>query len=306
MGLHLNNWMKAIKDEVLLKDVVIAGSHNSATYGMIGLARCQDGTHAEQFALGVRYFDLRTKVVRGKSYVSHNVKGLPFDVIVKDLKNVLDNIGDEFIILDLREYRLRDCRPQMPEVMQKMRAAKPHDIDDLFEKYLLPEKHALTDFDIATLSMNEVRKSGKKYILLNAHKSYKFSCDTVFDFPWGMFLHGKTIEDFIAKKTQCVLDIEPEGFFGLQTQLTPNPITKIGLRNPETMERMFKPYFANWMRALAANPQALKKLNIIANNSMTAGTYKQAEILRMNLLKNNIKEEFVEEFEAMVNAYGLH
>jgi hypothetical protein len=273
---------------------------------MAGIARCQDGTLAEQFALGVRYFDIRSKIKKGKSYASHNLTGLPYDIIFNDLGKAVDAAEGEFLILDIREYRLRDCRPQNTRDMQKKRAGKVCDIDDLVEKYLSPQKYALTDFDINTLTMEDIRKSGKRYLFLNAHKSYKYSCDTVFDFPWGMFLHGNTMEQFIINKTKSLEVAEPLGLFGLQAQLTPNPITKIGFKNPDTFERKFKPYFAKWMRDLSANPEILKKLNIIADNSMTTGTYKQAEILRMNLLKNNVKEEHVKAFEAMVNAYCLH
>jgi len=58
-----NNWMSGIKDETLMRNLSIPGTHDSATKGVRDItahwARTQSLTISEQLELGVRYLDIR-------------------------------------------------------------------------------------------------------------------------------------------------------------------------------------------------------------------------------------------------------
>jgi 1-phosphatidylinositol phosphodiesterase len=54
------NWMSKLRDEVLLRDLTLPGSHDSgANANIIEGSRCQDLSIAEQLAAGVRFLDIR-------------------------------------------------------------------------------------------------------------------------------------------------------------------------------------------------------------------------------------------------------
>ena len=56
---NLNNWMKVVDDSTLVRDIIMPGSHDAATYECMFFDDTQDLSIYEQLGIGVRYFDLR-------------------------------------------------------------------------------------------------------------------------------------------------------------------------------------------------------------------------------------------------------
>ena len=65
---HLSNWMESISDNIPLRKIVIPGSHDSGTKGMLWPWQTQKYDIAEQLELGIRYFDIRVNKKRGKEF----------------------------------------------------------------------------------------------------------------------------------------------------------------------------------------------------------------------------------------------
>ena len=54
-----STWMGEIKEDTKLKNIVIPGSHDAGSYGMMPQARTQGHDIIDQLKSGARYFDLR-------------------------------------------------------------------------------------------------------------------------------------------------------------------------------------------------------------------------------------------------------
>ena len=65
-GKDYSSWMANIKDETLVNEIVMPGSHDAGSYGMVWLGETQQFNIDEQLQMGVRYFDLRVNKVEDK------------------------------------------------------------------------------------------------------------------------------------------------------------------------------------------------------------------------------------------------
>lgn len=83
------------------------GTHNSLSYlpcqwwlrPFAWMGRCQSLTLLEQYRMGVRYFDIRVKYVKGKTVSGHSL--LTYDVDIENVLYLLDNYGDCIVRLFL-------------------------------------------------------------------------------------------------------------------------------------------------------------------------------------------------------------
>ena len=288
-----NNWMKYIKDDVKLVDLIMPSAHNAGSYGLPLIACCQDGTIYEQFMYGVRHFCVRIDTNRkGEPHSCHSISmGVKLEEIMQDYKRVLEE-SDDFFIIDLREYYPIDLL-----IAQIKFKSNKQRVDELVAKYLSPEKYAFTEFeDINDVTMGDIRASGKRYILLNYRKEYEYSVDVPHIFPWKKSMYGSTPKNF-SKKCLSLLDTTPkEGLFWFQTQQTPNIGTLMGLTPPRCFDNMDRPYFPQIIKDIETVPSRLAKANIIAGDFMTRDYMKAKLILELNVKKGNVKEELVEEY----------
>ena len=67
----LEAWMKDVDDKMLVRNMLLPGTHDAATFAMYGdwmwtLARTQGGDIAEQWNRGIRCFDIRTRWLKDK------------------------------------------------------------------------------------------------------------------------------------------------------------------------------------------------------------------------------------------------
>ena len=289
------NWMSYRKDDAKITKIAMPGSHNSGTMGMIRFAECQKGSFYEQYKCGVRFFDIRLKMTKdGKLIVAHGLaKGMPAKCAFENLKAILAE-SDEFFIFGIKTYMNQKVGP----ITLKYKG-NSDETSRLIREYLSPEKYAFTDFEnICDVTMGDIRKSGKKYIIINKNKEYDYSCDCPMPDPWDAKVYGLRPDKF-AKEILKYFDLNIDGFFWLQTQQTPNPGTDNGMTNfPDDLERMSKPYFPQIISDIAKDPEKLRKVNIVAGDFMTADTSKAALILKLNLLKGIVKNELIGKYES--------
>ena len=288
------NWMSFIKDETKITQIVIPGAHNAGSYGMKKMAECQKDGVLSQFKHGVRQFCLRlSEDKNGEIMLAHGVtKGDLFENALKDLKEIIENYPSEILLLDIREYQPQKFGP----VTLKYKA----DVDKvnaMLTKYIDPEKNAFYDFDkIGDVTIGDIRKAGKRFILINEAESYRFSksCEQIL--PWDMKVNGMKAENFRIHATQFFDTCHTEGLYWFQTQQTPNPFTEVWLTTPLKLDESMRPFFHEIIDRIANTESYLSQANIIAGDFMTKDYMKSELILRLNLLKNNVKENAKEEY----------
>lgn len=287
-------WMSFINDDVKITEVVIPGAHNAGSYGMKKMAECQKDGVLTQFKYGMRQFCLRlSEGKNGEILLAHGItKGDLFENALKDIKEILENYPTEILLLDIREYQ-----PQKFGPITLKYKADPEKVDALLRKYINPEKYAYYDFDkISDVTIGDIRNSGKRFVLINEAKSYRFSkpCEQIT--PWDSKINGMKAENFRIHATDFFDTCHTDGLYWFQTQQTPNPFTEIGITPPYKLDESMRPYFREIIDKIANNENYLSQANIIAGDFMTRDYMKSELILRLNLLKNNVKEDLRETF----------
>ena len=283
-----DKWMSFIKDDVKLTSLVIPGAHNAGSYGMFRMAECQKDTLYTQFMYGIRHFCLRLNTdKKGRLVLSHGIsKGDLFEHVLGDIERVLKASPSEFLLLDIREYY-----PQQIGPFTLTYKAEKSAVDALLSRYIDPKRYAYTDFEhISDVTIGDLRRSGKRYILINDNEEYDYSrnCETIL--PWERDVNGAKAADFAAETLCFFDDYHTEGLYWFQTQQTPNPGTPIGLTTPIKLDNLLRPYFQGIIDGIAENPYYLQQANIIAGDFMTKDYMKSEAILRLNLLKDNVTE----------------
>ena len=290
------NWMSYIKDDVKITKMVMPGAHNAGSSGMARMGCCQSGDMYEQFACGVRHFCIRLDTdKKGRLILKHGVvKGKRFTIELENMRRMLAENDSEFFIFDIREYYTGKFGP-----FYMLYKADAKAVDALVREYLSPEKYAFTDFDdISTVTMGDIRKSGKRYLLYNYEKAYDYSVACPYIFPLDNRNYGLKAPNMI-KEAVTLFDLhQTEGFFWFQTQGTPNFKTEAGMRSPKKLDNDLRPYFKEFMGIIANNPHYLESANIIEGDFMSGDTMKAREILLLNILKNNVREDLIEEYRA--------
>ena len=166
--MFFRQWMSYLSDDAKLTQIVMPGAHNAGSYGMAPTACCQSDNLYRQVVSGVRHFCLRLDTI-GKGIVfSHGItKGDLFEHALRDFQKAMEDCPTEVFILDLREYY-----PQQVGPVTLRYKADPAQVDAILDKYISPEKYACCDFGhIRDLTIGDMRKSGKRYILLKDRKS---------------------------------------------------------------------------------------------------------------------------------------
>ena len=289
------DWMSCIKDEVKLTSLVIPGAHNAGSYGMRGIAECQSDNLFVQFEHGIRQFCLRLNTDRkGNIVLAHGVtKGDLFENALKDIKKALDMYPSEIILLDVREYY-----PQKFGPITLTYKADKSKVDELLEKYISPSANAFCDFEhISEVTLGDIRKSGKRYILINDNEDYKFSRNCEQILPWEKQVNGAKAEKFANETLRFFDDYKTDGLYWFQTQQTPNLGTEIGVTSPKKLDDELVKYFDVMIDGIASTPRYLERANIIAGDFMTRSFDKSRSILRLNLLKGNVKDDCIEKYE---------
>ncbi|MBR3818782.1 MAG: hypothetical protein IKJ41_06485 [Clostridia bacterium] len=299
--MFLKNWMSYISDDAKITKLAMPGSHNSGTMGMSKLAKCQNGSLYEQYAHGVRAFDIRLKAdKKGRLFIGHGIMtGMPAELAFESLKMILNECGDEFFVISMITYMNQKIGP-----FKLSYNGNSAETSRLIREYLSPEKYALTDYgDINELTLGDIRKSGKKYIIINGNKEYDYSVDCPYHDPWNSYVYGYKPEKFAKEILKYITEKEYDGFVRFQTQQTPNPGTENGWTKwPDDLDDMIRPYFNQIIDDVAADPEKLEKINIIGGDFMCRDNMKANKILSLNLLKGMVKEELKNEYKEAISS----
>ncbi len=297
--MFLKNWMSYISDDAKITKIAMPGSHNSATMGMSKFAKCQNGSLYEQYAHGVRAFDIRLKAdKKGNLFIAHGImKGMPAELAFESLKMIL-NESDEFLIITVMTYMNQKIGP-----ISLSYNGNSSETSRLIREYLSPEKYALTDIEnIGELTLGDIRKAGKKYVIINKNKEYDYSVDCSYTDPWDSVVYGYKPAKFAKEILKYLKEIETDGFLRFQTQQTPNLGTENGWTKwPDDLDDMIRPYFAQIIDDVAADPVMLERVNIVSGDFMCRDKMKANKTLSLNLLKGIVKEELLAEFEAAIS-----
>ncbi len=281
----LKHWMKDLKDDVPLTSVVMPGSHNAGSYSMSVLSRCQDKNLYEQALFGVRQFSIRLDTVAKKIVMAHSVsKGDTFENVLKDIQKALDELPDEFFILDICEYPALHIGPLTIRF-----TAEASQIDRLLEEYIFPSRYAFTDFsDISKVTVGDMRRSGKRYILYNKDSAYHCSKNFEYSSPWCQETYSEKTEVFVKEILKRLDKDQKNGIYCFQTQQTPAPFSKIGMKSPKKLNDALIVHFKTLIDGIKNSPERLSKINIISGDFMT-----DTEKCRLIVSLNNDKGNFV-------------
>lgn len=94
MHLDLKNWMAELSDDLLLSEITLPGTHDSATQfvSFSDMARCQDKSIYDQLRLGTRFLDIRLKRVGGSLQAVHSTANCRIEENPKSAKLCLEDI----------------------------------------------------------------------------------------------------------------------------------------------------------------------------------------------------------------------
>jgi len=121
-------WMSCIRDDARMIDLVIPGSHDSATYSMRGFAgpfaQTQHCDLRAQLECGIRYLDLRVTWSRGRPTIVHNfITGHATDSLLRtQVAPFVRRFPSEVVILDFQELAPRCRRPVIEQLREHLDA----------------------------------------------------------------------------------------------------------------------------------------------------------------------------------------
>lgn len=285
------DWMKEIKDETYLHQVVIPGSHDAGSSGMNWLGETQNYSIKEQLEIGVRYFDLRVNDNNGKLVIYHSIiNGQEFIPILEDIKEFIKNHPSEILLLDFQHFK----NGSEDEVFELVTNYLYND------NLLVVNEKNISDLEfITTLKVKDAR--GKCIVFWgdrsNDLSNYLFlrNNDTgtkkemCLDSYYFDTYHKKNVKTLIEQfpqyfeKIQDKVENELRGIFVLQAQLTDGAL----IFGPWSREKVGDKKISAYINSLS-NSSLLADVNVIMRDFMTAK--KTGEIIRLNYYKEIMKE----------------
>ena len=101
----LENWMEELDDDILVKDIIMPGSHDAGSYGMVWLGETQHLTIDQQLEIGTRYFDLRVNKLEDDYVIFHSIiNGTRFLPILESIKSFIETHPTETLLLDFQDF----------------------------------------------------------------------------------------------------------------------------------------------------------------------------------------------------------
>ena len=290
---ELSEWMSMIKDETLLKKVVIPGAHDAGTKELSYLARTQDRNTADLLACGTRYLDLRvSKTKDGALKIYHGpFKGVTLNSVLNDVTQFLDGHPTEMLILDFQHFE-NDAEEDTKNLVLNT----------------LPVVTAQGNFIqfVDGLTIGEVR--GKCLILWGDESADGLTFlrrnndeGTIDESTLHSYYEGsrnkKSSSNYVENALPYYIGRYKEqggGLFVLQGQLTDGLF-------------VFGPHFREATHTKNMNDYVLKLkdsadldiINIVMRDFVTP--HKNCLALQLNLTKGNVKSESVAAFQKMIS-----
>lgn len=101
------DWMSRLDDSLALNELSIPATHDSgATISLLGISgQCQKTTIKEQLDMGVRFLDIRLRLVNDELNVVHGIvdQNLTFESVLKDISKFIEDYPSEFIIMSIKQ-----------------------------------------------------------------------------------------------------------------------------------------------------------------------------------------------------------
>ena len=289
------SWMAYLSDDVLLKDVVIPGSHDAGSVGMMWMAETQNKTIREQLSFGVRYFDLRvTTDKKGKLVINHDIiKGQDFDRVLTSLHDFLSMHPTECVLIDFQHFG---------DDSQEKALQRAEETLGAFFVTNDTEKDDLTFADELTVG----KARGKALVFVGEEKSFcekpyffrrsgnegneSGSClqsyyDTKYNEGAVNTYVGTALPYYISQ-----FQAYDRGFFVLQGQLT-DKARIFGPRFKESQNRKNMDAYVDGLKT----SEDLSYINIIIRDYLTPK--KTKVIIGLNATKGCVKAESKKEFE---------
>lgn len=104
-ALENRDWMGTIPDDTLLSDLTIPGTHNSCGFFGFGVVVTQTWSIPLQLNAGIRYFDLRLRVVNNELHLYHGFldQKVKFDDVLSAFIDFLEKQKTETILMAIQE-----------------------------------------------------------------------------------------------------------------------------------------------------------------------------------------------------------
>lgn len=291
-GIDNSAWMANIKDDVLINEIVMPGSHDAGSYKMVWLGETQQFTIDEQLQMGVRYFDIRVNKKEDKYVIFHSIiNGVEFLPILESIKNFIINNPTEVLLLDFQHFEGNSQNDVYNFITEY-----------LYNNNLLVENNTkLSDLEfISNLKIKDAR--GKciifwgdrsmdlsNYIFLRnnddcSHENMSLNSYYISDYHYKDIAY--LVENGYPKyfdNIQNKIARESKGIFVLQAQLTDGnlifgPYSKEKINNKKISEviKNFK------------NDEKLTYLNVIMRDFLDIN--KCEEIINLNNYKGNFRK----------------
>ncbi len=292
-----NDWMGHIRDDALLVDVVLPGSHDAGTCSINYLARTQGYSVETQLIMGARYLDLRVNKTDDGYYLYHAMfNGERLDTVLEAITTFLRAHPTETLVLDFQHFT-GGAEAYVPDLLQEVLA------DQELAVRKDPALSALAF--VSALRLSEVR--GRCVILFGGSKEVAAQYDFLFPrnnddcSQTGQALNSCYISEYNQLPSRAFLEtalpyyyqnieakIETEGYKGLfvlQGQLTDGYL----IFGPYAKEKTHHKNMTAYIADLRTDAARLSLTNIIMRDFLTAD--KCADIIALNYHKGLVKEE---------------
>ncbi|MDY4592453.1 MAG: hypothetical protein SO434_03530 [Eubacteriales bacterium] len=282
------NWMSHIPDDVLIKNLVIPGSHDSGTVTMPSIGCTQNRHIQDQVKAGIRYFDIRVAKQGDDLVIFHSIlRGVRFEPIAQGLYDFIVANPSEFLILDFQYFE--NSQQMIHDTLQRIGLADLAVVNDT----------DLPDYDFVDgLTVGDMR--GKVLIVWGADSNVDYAfrrnnnlCtvkNCVLTSPFYILLHGMQSQDVIDNILPLYYKRYKEwnkGLFVLQCQITFGP-------NLYQREASHKDNMTAYVNSIASDPEKLKYINIVMREYADDYMEKINSILRLNIAKGFVEESDTE------------
>lgn len=289
---NLSNWMSMIKDDALITQLVIPGSHDSGTKGMLNIMETQDKTYYEQLNCGFRYFDTRVMYNEGEYVMFHTLAGeMKYSQVLSDIKKFLEENPTEFIVLDYQKFQ-GDNQDGIFDMLE----------EQLGDRLIEVEGEDNVAF-VESLTLGEVR--GKILVFVGKEQSqldrpYQMPRDNDCEARENSALRSyykseynkSDSETYVNTYLQKYIDMYKEsqgGMFVLQGQLTGGNIKQNEEKHSPNMNEYTKNLY---------NSENLQYINIIMRDYVDME--KASIILELNIAKELVQDNKLEDYRALL------
>lgn len=272
-------WQQYIVEETKIKDLVIPGTHNSATKDMIFVAECQEDNIIDQLNAGVRYFDFRATLDDGAAVPVHGY--------VTSSSYTYEEIFNEIntFITDSKEVLILDFSVLEKGVETTLQALLLAIIDS---SKILP-----VTYNLDNVTIKDMKNNGYNIIIIwdssERDETYFFNRESYENLtsPYTESYNTGTAEEVIANLGNYYTEYNGKGLFVLQMIITPDSISTLNIKENETkLIPVANEYLSNLPN------ENLLKTNIIIRDLITYDETTIDVILSLNSTKGIVADGF--------------